>query len=95
MSSSIPMLLVMLLAHVGKRSNSCSQMFSKTVVLKNFAILKPLFGKVSGLKGCVFIQKETPTQVFFCEYYKIFKNSFFIEGLFIKPFRNFYLMIDN
>ena len=102
MSSSIPMFLVMLLAHVGKRSNSRSQMFSKTGVLKNFAIftgkkpvLKPLFGKVSGLKGCVFIQKETPTQVFFCEYYKIFKNSFFIEGLFIKPFRNFYLMIDN
>ena len=38
MSSSIPMFLVMLLAHVGKRSNSCSQMFSKTGVLKNFAI---------------------------------------------------------
>ena len=37
-SSSIPMLLVMLLAHVGKRSNSRSQMFSKTGVLKNFAI---------------------------------------------------------
>ena len=38
MSSSIPMFLVMLLAHVGKRSNSRSQMFSKTGVLKNFAI---------------------------------------------------------
>ena len=39
MSSSIPMFLVMLLAHVGKRSNSrYSQMFSKTGVLKNFAI---------------------------------------------------------
>ena len=38
MSSSIPMLLVMLLAHVGKRSNSRSQMFSKRGVLKNFAI---------------------------------------------------------
>ena len=38
MSCSIPMFLVMLLAHVGKRSNSRSQMFSKTGVLKNFAI---------------------------------------------------------
>ena len=38
MSSSIPMLLVTLLAHRGKRSNSRSQMFFKTGVLKNFAI---------------------------------------------------------
>ena len=38
MSSSIPMLLAMLLAHVGNRSNRRSQMFSKTGVLKNFAI---------------------------------------------------------
>ena len=38
MSSSIPMLLVMLLAHIGKGSNSRSQMFSKTGALKNFAI---------------------------------------------------------
>ena len=37
-SSSIPMLLVMLLANVGKRSNSRSQMFSKAGVLKNFII---------------------------------------------------------
>ena len=38
MLSSIPMFLVMLLAHVAKRSNSRSQMFSKICVLKNFAI---------------------------------------------------------
>ena len=38
MSSSIPMLLFMFLAHVGKRSNSRSQMFSKTGILKIFAI---------------------------------------------------------
>ena len=30
-----------------------------------------------------------------CEYCEIFKDSFFIEDLFIIPFRNFYLMIDN
>ena len=38
MSSSIPIFVVMLLALVGKRSNSRSQMFSKAGVLKNFAI---------------------------------------------------------
>ena len=38
MSSSLPMLLVMLFAHVAKRSNSPSHMFFKTGVLKNFAI---------------------------------------------------------
>ena len=38
MFSLIPLLFVMLLVHVGKRSNSCSQMFSKTRVLINFAI---------------------------------------------------------
>ena len=46
MSSSIPMFLVTLLAHVGKRSNSRSQMFSRAGVLKNFAIFtgkKPVF----------------------------------------------------
>ena len=37
-SSSIPMFLVMSLAHRGKRSNSRSQMFFKTGVLTNFAI---------------------------------------------------------
>ena len=38
MFSSIPMLLVMLLAHVGKGLNSRSQMFSKTGVLEDIAI---------------------------------------------------------
>ena len=62
MSSSIPILLAMLFTHVGKISNSRWQMFSKTGVLKNFAIftvqklfLKPLFDKVSVLKTCIFI----------------------------------------
>ena len=26
-----------------------------------------------------FIEKETPTQVFSCEYHKMFENSFFME----------------
>ena len=38
MSSSLPILLVMLFVHVGNRSNSCSKIFFKTSVLKNFAI---------------------------------------------------------
>ena len=35
-------------------------------------MLESLFNKVAGLK-------ETPTQVYSCEYYEIFKNSFFTE----------------
>ena len=38
LSSSIPVLPVMLFAHVGKRSNSRSQMLLKTGVLINFAV---------------------------------------------------------
>ena len=56
-------------------------------------MLKLLFDKVSGLRGCIFIQKETQAQVFFCEFCEIFKNSFFIEDLFIVPFQNFYFKI--
>ena len=67
-------------------------------VLKNFSnftgkktpFLESLFNKVAGLKACIFNNKETPTQVFSCEYCEIFKNSFFIEHLlFIIFFRNF------
>ena len=49
--------------------------FYEKVVLKNFAILKHLNFRPATLL------KETPTQVFSCEYCKIFKNSFFIEHL--------------
>ena len=31
--------------------------------------------------GAATLKEETPTQVFSCEYHKIFKNSFFIEHL--------------
>ena len=44
-------------------------MFFKIGVLKSFAIF-------TGKKP-----KHTPTQLFSCEYCKIFKNSFFIEQL--------------
>ena len=84
MSSSIPMLLGVLFDLAGKSSNRRSQMFFKTGVHKNFAIcVEASFSKVSGLKACIFIQKETPTQVFFFKYCEIFRNGFFIEDLFI------------
>ena len=73
--------------------NRCSWKFRN--IRRKEPGLKPRFDKVSGLKACVFIWKETPTLVFFSEYCKIFKNSVFIEDLFILPFQNFYLMIDN
>ena len=98
MLTSIPMLLVVILAHVRKRSNSCSQMFSKTDVLKNFAIFagKSLWWSLFLIK----FQEWMPASLFEkklqrrCFSVNI-ANSFFIEDLFIKPFWNFYLMIDN
>ena len=35
---------------------------------------------VNGLKACNFIKKRI-TQVFFCEYCEIFKNSFFLDRI--------------
>ena len=41
------------------------------------------FNNVAGLRpmACTFIKKETLTQVFSCEFCKIFKNTFFTEHL--------------
>ena len=36
-------------------------------------------------EGLHFYLKEPPTQMFFCEYCEIFKNSFLMEDLFIIP----------
>ena len=44
-------------------------------------MLESPFGKVAGLKVCIFIEKETSTQLFSCELCEILKNSFFIERL--------------
>ena len=100
MSSSIPMFLVMLLAHVGFLF---LLFFNKKAVLKNFEIFK-----VKNLCLSLFLIKlqdwrptflfknaGIPTQVFFNEYCEIFKNSLFIEDLLIRPFRNFCLVIGN
>ena len=58
-------------------------MFFKIGVLERFckidrkiSVLKSL-NKVADLKAC----KEVPTQVFPCEYYEIFKSTFFTEHL--------------
>ena len=51
--------------------------------------------KLQGWRPLHFIEKETPTQVFFCEYCEIIENSFFIEHLLpIILFRNFYVMME-
>ena len=55
-------------------------MFFKIDFLKNFAIFTgkhvlESFDKVAGLEA----YKETPTQVFSCEYCKILMNTFFTE----------------
>ena len=82
--------------------SSRSQMFFKIGVLKNLAIFTrkhlcwSLFLiKLQAWRPLHFIEKETPTQVFFCEYCEIIENSFFIEHLLlIILFRNFYVMIE-
>ena len=53
--------------------NRCSEKFFN--IHRKTLVLKSLLNKVAGLK------KETPTQALFCEYYEIFKSSFFIEHL--------------
>ena len=45
-------------------------------LLKKISVLESLFNKVTGLMACNFIKKETLTQVFFCEYHKMFDKSF-------------------
>ena len=40
-----------------------------------------MFNKVAGLQAFSLLKKQTPTQVFFCEYDKIFKNTSFEEHL--------------
>ena len=58
--------------------------FYKKAILKSFTILtgKHLCRsyKVAGLKTFSFI-KKTPIQVFSCQYYEMFKNTYFEEHL--------------
>ena len=54
-------------------------MFLKIAVQENkeTPVLESPFNKVAGLKVCIFVKEETPTQLFSYEYCEILKNSFF------------------
>ena len=54
----------------------CSVFLKITRCLQEF-----LFNKVAGLQVYRLYYKATPTQLFSCEYFKIFKSSFIIEHL--------------
>ena len=60
-------------------------------------MLESLFNKVTCLMTCNFIKKETATQVFFCEYHKMFGNSFFygIPPVTVSPVVEEFLRISN
>ena len=45
-------------------------------------MLRPPLNKVADLQTVN--EGETPPRVFFCEFYEIFKNTFFTENLFCK-----------
>ena len=64
------------------------RLFMKKSALKNFAIFT---GK---LKVCNFFKKQTPTQVFCSEYYKIFKNTYFEEHLVGKQLLLYWLFYE-
>ena len=95
MPSSLHVLLVMLFIYVRKRSSSRWQMFFKTGVLKNFAMFTrkhlcwSLFLKKLQDWRPTFSLKKICKILQDFEYCKIFKNSFFIEHLFIILLRNF------
>ena len=57
--------------------NRCFLKFSD--IHQKISVLNSLFNTVWELKAHNFNKKETPTQVFSCEYHKIIKNSCFIE----------------
>ena len=57
--------------------NRCSSKFLD--IHQKISVLKSIFNTVRGLKAGNFDKKETPTQVFSCEYHKIFKSNCFIE----------------
>ena len=88
------MQLVMLFVQVGKkkRKNSQKEPFTDALqnicskkiflnIVKKTRVLESPFGKVAGVKVCIFIKKETSTQLFSCELCEILKNNFFIERL--------------
>ena len=57
--------------------NRCAYKFSN--IHQKISVLKSLFNIVRDLKTRNSNKKDTPTQVFSCEYHKIFKDSCFIK----------------
>ena len=51
------------------------------VFLKISQYMESLFNKLETFRTATFFKKETPEQVFFCEYCEIFKNVYFGEYL--------------
>ena len=56
------------------RSEKCRKFHRKAPALESF------FNKIAGLQACL-LKKETPTQVFSCEIWDIFKNAYFKKHL--------------
>ena len=78
-SFSIPLLLVILLAHVGKRSSSHSQTFSKTVVFQYFAIFigRNLFLiKFQGWRPAYLFKKRLQRRCLFVNFAKCLRTAF-------------------
>ena len=48
-------------------------------IYKKMSVLESLCNKATDLMAFNFIKKEAPSQVFSCEYHKMFDNSFFME----------------
>ena len=65
-------------------------LFYKKAVLTNFTIFT---GK--DLCWSLFFKKETPTHVLSCEYYEIFKNTYFEEHLRMAAFRVGFIYVGN
>ena len=65
----------------GEDRSSRQEVFCKKGVLKNFV-------KLTGKHLCqgLFFNKETLTQVFFCEFWEIFKKSFFYRTPLVAAF---------
>ena len=61
-------------------------------ILKKTSVMESLFTKVAGLKASIVVKTEIPTQVFSCEYCKIFKNIFFNRTPYVHL--KFYVMIE-
>ena len=64
--------------------------FIQKAILKNFAIFT---GKCL-TQAIQIYENETPTQVLFCKYYKIFKNTYFEEYLLAAAFVQYLLLQD-